>query len=177
MTKCIPNSTLLENFHDHFVERNYIYSMFDSISSETCECPVHVVSVNLGAKKSLVPFITQQMMELFDWNIKNLRKKEKAMSMQMLIYNLRKMAKGANSSVEKDILKNAAYFMVFCKDLIKMTDLAVYEKDAALEPCSEDTDKEKCWAVNENILEMMREFLDNLVSLGYITEDERHPRK
>ena len=67
--------------------------------------------------------------------------------------------------------------MVFCKDLIKMTDLAVYEKDAALEPCSEDTDKEKCWAVNENILEMMREFLDNLVSLGYITEDERHPRK
>lgn len=99
------------------------------------------------------------------------------MSMQMLIYNLRKMAKGMDDSVEKEILKNAAYFMVFCKDIIKIADLAVYEKDNAEEPCSENTDFGKNWAVNENILEMMREYLDNLVSLGYITKEERHPRK
>jgi hypothetical protein len=117
------------------------------------------------------------MKEWYSWIIKNLIKKEKAMSMQMLIYNLRKMAKGTENYSEKEILKNAAYFMVFCKDLIKMTDLAVYEKDVAEEPCSDDTDTGKCWAVNENILEMMREFLDSLVSLGYITEEERHPRK
>lgn len=99
------------------------------------------------------------------------------MSMQMLIYNLRKIAKGMDNSAEKQILKNAAYFMVFCKDLIKMTDLAVYEKDISEDPCIDDTERGKCWAVNENVLEMMNEFLDNMVSLGYISDKQRHPRK
>lgn len=99
------------------------------------------------------------------------------MSMQMLIYNLRKMAKGMENPTEKQILKNCAYFMVFCKDLIKMTDLALYEKQLSLDPCIDDTERGKCWAVNENVLGMMEEFLDNLVSHGYIKESERHPRK
>jgi len=98
------------------------------------------------------------------------------MSMQMLIYNLRKLAKHTDDHVAKDILKNSAYFMVFCKGIIKMMDLALYERDISKVPCIDNENRGKCWAVNENVLGMLEEYLDELTKLGYITQEDRHPR-
>jgi hypothetical protein len=96
--------------------------------------------------------------------------------MQMLIYNLRKLAKHTDDHVAKDILKNSAYFMVFCKGIIKMMDLALYERDISKVPCIDNENRGKCWAVNENVLGMLEEYLDELTKLGYITQEDRHPR-
>jgi len=98
------------------------------------------------------------------------------MSMQMLIYNLRKIANHTDDHVAKDILKNSAYFMVFCKGIIKMMDLALYERDISEDPCIDNETRGKCWGVNENVLGMLEEYLDEMVELGYITEEDRHPR-
>jgi hypothetical protein len=94
----------------------------------------------------------------------------------MLIYNLRKLAKHTDDHVAKDILKNSAYFMVFCKGIIKMMDLALYERDISKVPCIDNENRGKCWAVNENVLGMLEEYLDELTKLGYITQEDRHPR-
>jgi hypothetical protein len=97
--------------------------------------------------------------------------------LSQMIYDLRKLARSEENETEKVFLNSCAYYMDITKNLIKMCDLAIAEKNKEENPCLDSTERGECWAVNENVLGMMQEYLDNLQFFGYIKEEDRHPRK
>jgi hypothetical protein len=94
-----------------------------------------------------------------------------------MIYDLRKLARREEDETKRIFLNSCAYYMDITKNLIKMCDLALIEKNKETNPCLDSTERGECWAVNENVLGMMEEYLDNLEFFGYIKPEDRHPGK
>lgn len=96
------------------------------------------------------------------------------MKIPELVYEIRNLARKEEDPIKKDLFYQCAKSMEILGNIAKIGDLIVAEQSGSTGPVKNTTDEIK-WAIDDESIRMMEEYIDALVHYKFMDQNDRWP--